>query len=40
MSNDICSVCDQRYVYASYMSLTSPVAPECGCTEEKEAGEE
>lgn len=36
MSNDICPVCDQRYVYASNMSLYSPVAPECGCTEEKE----
>ena len=33
MSNHICPVCDQRYVYASNMSLTSPVAPECGCTE-------
>lgn len=36
MNQDICPVCDRGYIYSSYMSLTSPVAPECGCTEEKE----
>lgn len=33
MTDDTCPKCDQRYVYASNMSLHSPVAPECGCTE-------